>query len=241
MSYFLFAFNRQPGQLNYTFDLRGPNRKDPEIVPAAQQRQALRAILKTLSPQALAVPQPLLNIIPPRPPEYPSSKENFARRTSPAFDSLAPAESAADIVIQLLFQPERAQRMIEYHARDANNPGFDELLNDVLAVTWKTQPATGYNGAIQRTVNAVVLSHLMSLAADEHASSQVRAVALLKLDELKRWIASQENLLKDVETRAEFFFAKNQIDHFEKNPAEVHVTVPAIPPAGDPIGSDGWD
>jgi hypothetical protein len=239
--YQVSAVAKSIGGLNYTFDLRGPNRKDPEIVPAAQQRQALRAILKTLTPQALAVPQPLLNIIPPRPPEYPSSKENFARRTSPAFDSLAPAEAAADIVMGLLLQPERAQRMIEYHARDANNPGFDELLNDVLATTWKAPATPGYNGAIQRTVNTVVLDRLMSLAADEHASSQVRAVALLKLDELKRWIASQETLLKDVETRSEFFFARNQIDHFEKNPAEVHMSAPATPPAGDPIGSDGWD
>ena len=131
--------------------------------------------------------------------------------------------------------------MIEYHARDANNPGFDELLNEVLAATWKAPAAPGYDGAIQRTVNAVVLSRLMSLASDEHASSQVRAIALLKLDELKKWIASQENLAKAVETRAEFFFARNQIDHFEKNPAEVHGTAPATPPAGDPIGSDGWD
>jgi hypothetical protein len=245
--YQVTAVAKSIGGLNYTFtlrgtnDLRGPNRKDPEIVAAAQQRQALRAILKTLSPQALAVPQPLLNIIPPRPPEYSSSRENFARRTSPAFDSLAPAEAAANIVIPLLFQPERAQRMIEYHARDANNPGFDELLDEVLTATWKAQRGAGYNGAIQRTVNAVVLSHLMSLAADEHASSQVRAVALLKLDGLKKWLASQENLLKDVPTRAEFFFAKNQIDHFEKNPADVHITTAAMPPAGDPIGSDGWE
>ena len=239
--YQVAAVAKSIGGLSYTFDLRGPNRKDPEIVPAAQQRQALRAILKTLSPQALAVPQPLLNIIPPRPPEYPSSKENFARRTSPAFDSLAPAEAAAEIVVSLLFQTERAQRMLEYHARDANNPGFDELLDEVMAATWKAPAAPGYNGAIQRTVNAVVLSHLMSLAADEHASSQVRAVALLKLDELKKWLASQENLLKDVPTRAAFFFAKNQIDHFEKNPAEAHVTAPATPPAGDPIGSEGWE
>jgi hypothetical protein len=238
--YQVSAVAKSIGGLNYTFDLRGPNRKDPEIVPAAQQRQALRAILNTLAPQTLAVPQALLNIIPPRPPEYSSSKENFARRTSPAFDSLAPAEAAADIVVQLLFQPERAQRMIEYHARDVNNPGFDELLNSVLAATWKAPATPGYNGAIQRTVNTVVLDRLMSLAADEHASSQVRAVALLKLDELKKWIASQETLLKDVETRSEFFFARNQIDRFEKNPAEVHMSAPAAPPAGDPIGSDGW-
>jgi uncharacterized protein DUF4953/uncharacterized protein DUF5117 len=239
--YQITAVAKSIGGVNYSFDLRGQNRKDPEIVPAAQQRQALHAILKTLSPQMLAVPQSLLAIIPPRPPEYPSSRENFARRTSPAFDSLAPAEAAAEIVIQLLFQTERAQRMIEYHARDAGNPGFDELLDEVLAATWKTPRTPGYTGAIQRTVNAVVLNHLMSLAADEHASSQVRAMTLLKLDELKKWLGSQEILLKDAPTRAEFFFAKNQIDHFEKNPAEVHMTTPAAPPAGDPIGSDGWD
>ncbi|MFL6387913.1 MAG: zinc-dependent metalloprotease [Terriglobales bacterium] len=239
--YQVTAVAKSIGGLNYSFDLRGPNRKDPEIVPAAQQRQSLRAILKTLSPQVLAVPQPLLQLIPPRPPEYPGSKENFARRTSPTFDSLAPAEAAAEIVLQLLFQPERAQRMIEHHARDANNPGFDELLDDVMAATWKAPAIQGYNGAIQRTVNGVVLNHLMSLAADEHASSQVRAVALLKLDQLRKWLISQENLLKDVPARAEFFFARNQIDHFEKNPAEVHVTAPATPPAGDPIGSDGWE
>jgi hypothetical protein len=239
--YQVTAVAKSIGGLNYSFDLRGPNRKDPVIVPAAQQRQALRAILKTLTPQVLAVPQPLLNIIPPRPPEYPSSKENFARRTSPAFDSLAPAEAAAEIVVQLLFQPDRAQRMLEYHAHDASNPGFDELLDEVLASTWKAPATAGYNGAIQRTVNAVVLSHLISLAADEQASTGVRALALLKLDGLKKWLASQENLLKDVPTRAEFFFARNQIDHFEKNPADVHITAPATPPAGDPIGSDGWE
>jgi hypothetical protein len=229
------------GGLNYTFDLRGQNHKEPAIVPAGQQRQALRAILKTLSPQELAVPQALLAIIPPRPPEYPSSRENFVRRTSPAFDSLAPAEAAADIVVRLLLQPERAQRMIEYHARDAGNPGFDELLDELLAATWKSRPEAGYKAAIQNTVNAVALNHLMMLANNEHASTPVRAMAFMKLDQLKKWLASQEPLLKDSSARAEFMFARNQIDHFEKNPAEVHATAPSTPPAGDPIGSDEWE
>ncbi len=235
------AVAKSIGGLNYVFDLRGGHRKDPAIVPAAQQRQALHAILKTLSPQELAVPESLLAIIPPRPPEYPGSRENFTRRTSPAFDSLAPAEAAADIVVRLLLQPERAQRMLEYHSRDANNPGFDELLDDLLASTWKAKPSAGYNAAIQRTVNAVVLSHLMSLAASDHASAQVRAIAFLKLDQLKKWLATQEPLVKDSEARSAFFFARNQIDHYAKNPAEAHMTQPSTPPAGDPIGSDEWE
>lgn len=239
--YQITAVAKAIGGLNYSFDLRGGAGKGPEIVPAPQQRQAIQAILETLSPSVLAVPGQLLDIIPPRPPDYPSSRENFTRRTSPAFDALAPAEAAAEIVLDLLMQPERAQRMIEYHALNANYPGFDELLDAVLAATWKAQSSSGYNAAIQRTINWVALSHLMMLAGDENASGQVRAIALLKLDELKRWLISQETQRKDTATRAQLFFAKNQIEQFERNPTQIHMTAPAQPPAGDPIGTDGWE
>jgi len=37
------------------------------------------------------------------------------------------------------------------------------------------------------------------------------------------------------------FFAKSQIDRFQRNPAEIHLTTPAPPPDGDPIGTDGWE
>jgi Met-zincin/Domain of unknown function (DUF5117) len=239
--YQVTAVAKSIGGLNYSFDLRGSVRQGPEIVPAAEQRKAIRAVLQTLSPQFLAVPERLLAIIPPRPPFYSRSQETFALRTSPAFDSLAPAEAAAEIVVALLLQPERAERMIEFHAREAGNPGFDELLDDVINATWKMEPTSGYTGAIQRVVNGVVLDHLMILAADEHASVQVRAIVLFKLDGLKKSLASREPLLKDAAARAEFFFARNQIDHFEKNPADVHGPLLARPPAGDPIGADGWD
>ncbi len=241
--YQVTAVAKSIGGLNYFFNLRGINdsQKPPTIVPAAEQRKSIRAVLDTLSPEVLALPESLLKIIPPRPPEYPTGRENFSRRTSPAFDALAPAEAAAQIVSNVLLQPERAQRLIEYHALDAGNPGFDELLTDVLTATWKSPPSTGYKAAIQRTVNAVVLDRLMMMAADEHSSAQVRSVASLKLDELKKWIATQLPLAKDEAVRAQLFFAASQIDRFEKNPAEIHLTTPAPPPEGDPIGTDDWE
>lgn len=235
--YQIISVAKSIGGLNYAFNVRGSAHKNPEIVPAPQQRNAIRAVVETLSPQVLAVPQPLLDIIPPRPPDYPASPENFASRTSPTFDSLAPAEAAAEIVISVLFQPERAERMIEYHAQNLDNPGFDELVDDVLAATWKAYASPGYSGAIQRTVNAVVLAHLLTLAGDESAPDQVRAIALSKLDELKKWLVSQESLPKDASTRAAFFFAQSQIELFERDPTHVQVPSPAQSPAGDPIGA----
>jgi len=241
--YQVMAVAKSIGGLDYSFNLRGvqDHETPPKTVAAAQQRASIRAVLDTLSPQVLALPESLLKMIPPRPPEYPTGRENFSRRTSPAFDALAPAEAAAEIVANVLLQPERAQRMVEYHALDAGNPGFDELVGDILSATWKAQSASGYHGAIQRTVNAVVLDHLITLASDEHASAQVRAVAALKLNELKKWIGTHAPSSKDDAVRAQLFFAESQIDHFQKNPAEVHLTAPATPPDGDPIGSDEWE
>jgi Met-zincin/Domain of unknown function (DUF5117) len=238
--YQVTAVAKSIGGLEYSYNVRGGVQKNPEIVPAGQQRAAIRAVLDTLEPSVLALPEPLLRLIPPRPPEFPSSDELFARRTSPAFDALAPAEAAAEIVTSLLLQPERDERMIEYHARDANDPGFAELADDLVAATWKAKPEPGYAGAIQQTVDSVVLQHLMSLASDEQAAAETRAIASLKLDELKGWLAAQMKTTTDESRRAQVFFALQQIERFEKNPGELHLTVPAPPPAGDPIGDDGW-
>jgi hypothetical protein len=41
--------------------------------------------------------------------------------------------------------------------------------------------------------------------------------------------------------RAQFFFAASQIDRFQKNPAETHLTTAVPPPDGDPIGTDDWE
>jgi hypothetical protein len=239
--YQVAAAAKMIGGLSYAFDVRGGVEKPPKIVPADRQRQAIQAVLATLEPGGLAVPNALLDVIPPRPPGYPDSRENFERRTAPAFDALAPAEAAAGIVVGLLVDPARAQRMIEYHARDPRNPGFAELLGDLLSATWKAAQLPGYTGAIQRTVDSVVLAHLMSLAADMKAPSQVRAATSLALDELKGWTLAQLALSTDRDRRALLFLAHQDLERFERDPAAFHLPVAATPPAGDPIGDgEAW-
>jgi hypothetical protein len=225
------------GGLDYSFQLRGDSQKNAEFVAPAEQRRALAAVLETLQPGALVLPEPLLKIIPPRPPEYPRTREDFAIRTSPAFDALTPAESAAEQVTAFLFNPERAARLVEYHARDARNPGLSEVMDQVLKATWRAQPQTGYLGEIQRTVAAVVLQRLMSLAADEHAQTQVRAIASLKLHELKDFLAPAA-AGADENRKAFALYSLEQIKRFEADPTKMNLTRPAEPPPGQPIGSD---
>jgi hypothetical protein len=70
---------------------------------------------------------------------------------------LAPAEGAAQHSLQFLFNPERAARLVEFHARNENNPGREELLDSVLNATWKAPHAKGYYGEIAQAVDNVVL------------------------------------------------------------------------------------
>ena len=180
-------------------------------------------------------------MIPPRPPGYQRTREDFRIRTSPSFDALAPAEAFANHVCDFLFNPERAARLVQFHALDErNNPPFGDVLDKILAETFRAPLRGEYGGEIQRTVNGVVLNELMALAANERATNQVRAIAELKLDELKNWAMSQANGMRDQNQRAFLLYAANQIKRFQEDPKKMNLTKPNDPPDGQPIGTDWW-
>jgi hypothetical protein len=233
------AASKLVGGMDYTFALRGDGEVPTQIVAPAEQRRALAAVLATLKPETLALPESLLRTIPPRPPEYPRGREDFKIHTSPAFDALAPAESAAQHTLQFLFNPERAARLVEFHARNADNPGLDEVIDSVLNATWKSPHPAGYNGEVANAVDEVVLFDLMALAANEHASDQVRSVAWSKLKNLWAWLQSPSELEKAMPLNAHVLYAVRQIELFEKDPKHMDLTPPVEPPDGPPIGSMG--
>src|SRR5437773_7109654 len=228
------------GGEDYTFSLRGKGDRNPQIIAPDEQKRALYAVLDTLKPEALALPESLLRLIPPRPPGYGRTREDFRIRTFPTFDALAPPEAIANHVSDFLLNQERAARLIEFHARDSRNPGFDEVLDKILAVTWKAPLRTGYQAEIQRTVNMVILKDLMALTSGERASNQVRAIAELKLEELRRWLILQPDLTRDENQRAYLSYAANQIKRFQEDPKKMNLTKANDPPDGQPIGMDWW-
>ncbi len=228
------------GGQDYTYSLKGMGDRNPQIVAPEEQRRALVAVLETIKPDALMLPESLLNLIPPRPAGYPRTREDFRIRTNPAFDALAPAEAITDHVSGFLLNQERAARLVQFHARDPRNPGLVEVIDKVLASTWKAPMTTGYAGEVQRTVNMVILNDLMALASGERASNQVRAIAELKIEQLKNWLGTQRTLATDEGHRAFVFYAMQQIRRYQEDPKKVNITAPQAPPDGQPIGMDWW-
>lgn len=226
------------GGQDYTFSLKGKGDRNPQIVAPEEQRRALAAVLDTIKPEALSLPESLLRLLPPRPIGYPRNRETFRTRTQPVFDALAPAEAITDHVSGFLLNQERAARLVQFHARDARNPGFGEVVDKILAATWKAPVASGYAGEIQRTVNTIVLTDLMTLAANERASNQVRAIASWKLDQLRNWLTWQRRTTADENQRAFLFYTLDQIKRFQDDPKKANLTQPQAPPDGQPIGMD---
>lgn len=228
------------GGQDYTFSLKGKSDRNPQIVSPEEQRRALTAVLETIKPEALAVPESLLRLIPPRPAGFQRTREDFRIRTQPVFDALAPAEAITDHVSGFLLNPERAARLVQFHALDQRNPGLAEVIDRIFAATWKAPAANGYAGEIQHTVNMIVLSDLMALASAERASNQARAVASWKLEQLKTWLAAQSRLRTDENQRAFLYYSVEQIKRFQDDPKKMNLTPAQQPPDGQPIGMDWW-
>ena len=226
------------GGMDYTLALRGDGQNPTQIVAPAEQRRALAAVLATLRPAALALPESLLQIIPPRPTDYPRGREHFKIRTSPAFDALAPAEAAIEHSVQFLFHPARAARLVEFHARNADNPGLAEVLNTIIAATWKTPHGQGYPAQIANLADEAVLHHLMALARSEEAGAEARAIASLEVHRLLTWLRGPPSSLAEIGDQAHVFQAISEIERFEKDPPAFTTPAPAEAPDGPPIGAD---
>jgi hypothetical protein len=239
--YQLQAAVKSLGGVYYTYAVKtaaGPSPANVQsIVPAARQREALVATLDTIKVSELAFPPRLLELIPPAAFGYGGAAiELFERRTDPIFDPVAVATISADLAISALLEHHRAARLIDFHARNRENPDFKEVVDALIARTWKAPAqANAHHAAIARAVESLTLTRLMDVAANSDASPGVRAVATQALRELSAMLGAARGAASDV---AHARAARDDIERFLTRPDQPRKqTTPLPPPPGDPIGS----
>lgn len=243
--YQLSAAIKSVGGLYYTYSVKTPEGPNPpqvqEIVPAAQQRAALNAALETLSVGELMIPRRILKLIPPPAFGYRDrNTELFAKRTEPAFDPIAAATIDADLVVSGLLQPQRDARVVEFHALDTANPSLKEVIDALMAHTWKApKPSDEYGATILRAVQTLTVKRLMELAGNANASSAVRDMAAESLRELGVSLKAPTN--GDAMEVAHRRATRDNIERFLNRPAvPFKTTEPPATPPGDPIGAGGY-
>jgi len=235
--YQLEAVSKLVGGMDYSYALRGDGQTVTEIVSPDRQRAALNAVIGTLQADTLDLDERVIRLIAPPIMDSERGRETFAARTDPVFDPISAAETAAGYSIGLLLDPARAARLVQFHARDENNPALEETIDRLLDGTWKTVREKGYPAEIGRAVDHAALFHLMRLAADADASPQVRAVAQSKLGELMAWLNTRLGRVQknDAAQSAHYKYAIAAITRFLENPTEVELSAPAVMPDGSPI------
>jgi Met-zincin/Domain of unknown function (DUF5117) len=233
------AAAKEIGGLDYRYALRGDGELVTKIVDSANQQKALDAVLKTLAPETLTLPESLLRILPPRAFGYPRTRESFEGHTGLTFDPAGAAESAADLTLTMLFDPQRASRLVEYHARNSANPGLNQVIEAVFQATWKAPRATGLAAEIQHVTEASAVEHLLALAANPTSSAEARAQARAEALSLRSWLSARS--AENPEEKAVRTAAIARIEAFEKNPEKFTPATDVVAPPGQPIGDDEQD
>ncbi len=240
------------GGQSYSYALRNDGQTPTGPVPATEQRRALNSVLRTIAPEALAIPDRIVALIPPHPTGWERTRESFPSHAGLNFDPLAAAEVAARHTVRLLLNPERCERLMEHNSRDASALQLGEMLDALVRATWgeTVKPATSAGGpptpgpldAVGRVVDGVVMQEMMALAQNPDATVQVRAVASAKLNELRTSLEAVQTLpgigsLSNPD-RALVQYAANEIHRAENAPAGTpKATEPAAIPPGMPIGA----
>ncbi|MFT5288002.1 MAG: hypothetical protein ACI8QS_001172 [Planctomycetota bacterium] len=231
------AVARQVGGRVFDYPLAMEAVRPITPVAAKEQARALSALYVTLEPAILGLSPALVASIPPPPPGYSRGRESF-RATGPMFDPLEAAATAADVTLDLLFNPARCSRLVDQHAADAAMPGFETVCAELMGRWFPDDMALMKWSPVEEVVRARFIEHLIALAAGTNVPDRVRAIALATLEDTLALLgdhadngaeADSQRLYRDRIGR----FLRDPIDARERRPS------PIIPP-GSPIGMGAY-
>ncbi len=243
--YQLEALSKTIGGLDYTYAVKGDGQLVTKFLDPKLQKDAFTALLESLVPYNLTLPESLIALIPPRPVNFGRSRETFKSNTGLTFDPLAAAESLTNTTLKLMLNPERLERLVLHHSRDQAQPALEELLNKLVEKNiTKVIPADNYEGEIQRMVQLVTLKNLLNLLASGRTPDNVKARVEVALFEIEYFISNQTrvpSLKQNSFETGTYLQMKTMINNFELNPADFKLPDPLPMPDGAPIGAENFD
>ncbi len=224
------------GGVDYTYAVKGDGQQPWNRLPSDIQIRAINALIHTLSPSILEIPQGIRELIPPKPPGYQRTRESFDHRTGVTFDPITAAEGAAAASLNLLLDGQRATRLVQQQAYDPDLPGLADLLEILIDNIWKQTYDNGYYRELNQRVAHLALHRIMQLARDQSASPKARAVAAYQLHKLHTWFELKLNSKANEDLMAHYQQAVSTLTRFRENPQDMVDFKPLDMPDGSPIG-----
>lgn len=189
--YQLDATAKLIGGVTYEYESKGDydSPKGVVAVDSTQQINALEALINTMTPEFLTLPDSLLKVITPKAYGNRRNRESFKGRTGVTFDALSAAESAAGYTLSLIMMPERLNRLSQQHAQDNSKPSVSDIVARLMSKSIRSNTQT----AVQTRVNYVVLDILVSAMDSNKLAPEVKAELQFQLMRLHDWLKSQSS------------------------------------------------
>jgi hypothetical protein len=241
------AVSKAIGGADFSYAIAGDGLTASAPVPGAAQRRALDALLATLAPGVLDLPEPLLNLLSAGAPSTRDRQyevEVFGDTRTPAFRLETAAGAAADIAFRDLLEPSRLNRVLDQGGRDPQQLGLPELLATTIGSVFGGKAVAGgaHAPALRRAVQARLVVHLAGAMADPSLSPTAAAAIRAALVDLgRRLTAVKRGTAEDL--AAARFYAEILLS---PSPEPLKTLLErevghAAPPPGMPIGAAGED
>ena len=175
--FILSSMIKHIGGMEFRYALRGDGQEPTRLIPAEIQRKALQAVLETLHPDELAVPERIMKLMAPSPWGFNHDERSFTTPASPAADQLEYVRALTSRIFSEILLPQRTARVVSFHDRNPEMPALEEVLVTLYDHLFEFESGFDKAGrpAILRATQRMYIEELMSSAKNENSVSEARA------------------------------------------------------------------
>ncbi len=183
------------GGIDFTYAARGDEHETSTVVAPDDQRRALAALLATLDPAVLDLPEHLLNLLSqgrdgPRDKAF--DTEVFGHAHAPGFDLGTAADAAIDITLGDLLDAERLNRVADQGGRKSTQLQITELSDAIAAAADRAAPGAGpHEAELRRRLEARIIIRLASAVQDPALNPTAAAAIRASLTHLGQSLAAR--------------------------------------------------
>jgi hypothetical protein len=185
----------------------------------------LDAILATLQPEFLELPESTLKLMLPKAYGERRNRESFNNRTGVTFDAVSIAEVSARHSLNVLLHSNRLNRLEQQAARTRGIPSVGDVIDGIFKNTVKASSNDGLAGQIQSRVAHLTVELLVEKFKSDSIAPEVKAVIFDKIVGLVPWLKKNRR----------YGMLKQQIIWFENTGKWKSRFKPLALPPGSPI------
>ncbi len=225
------------GGLEFVYGVNGADPTPAKPVDVADQQRAIEALLMTLAPAELDLPDQVLNTLTPGDVGFAGggqSLEVFPSRTGPLFDLPSAAQISVDLTFDALLAPARLERIAAYEQRSDAALGLSSLLSQIEDAVFQRHDAHRHK-LLARITQSRYVEKLIETAGHPDMSAEVTSQVNGKLREIETRLTRRRAARTDKEALHFAHLTERIRGHFD---GSGEVTPNALPtPPGSPIGA----